>query len=209
MEKIIDYFKKLMNLLNIHSDDNQKWLLWSMFVSGLLATYISPAITKAIITALPAEWLAFEALFSSVVGLLLGVIWKGKFRHSIIQYFIIFCICECLAGFGVAMYLCFINYNVWVFAIATLLYSNFITMLVGKCIMAFKAKLWVEKDREIYDNNLSIVGGITCIFGFLCALMFMPSLEVALFIWGVGCIVDDIGWIIVYQKNKKALKSIE
>lgn len=210
MEELLKkYFSKILNILNIHADSNQKWLLWSMFFSGLLATYISPAITKAIITELPAEWIAFESLFSSIVGLLIGIIWQGKFRHNIIQYFIIFCICECLAGFCVAMYLCFVHYNVWIFAIATLIYGNFITMLVGKCIMAFKAKLWIEKEREIYDNNFSIVGGITCIFGFFMALIFMPSLKVALFIWGLGCILDDIGWIIVYIKNQKILKNIE
>lgn len=209
MGQLRNLFYKVLNLLNIHADSNQKWLLLSMFISGLLATYISPAITKAIITELPAEWIAFEALFSSITGLFLGIIWQGKFRHNIIQYFIIFCICECLAGFICAMYLCFIHYNVWIFAIATLIYSNLITSLVGKCIMAFKAKLWPEKEREIYDNNLSIVGGITCIIGFTFALFIMPSLKVSLFIWGLCCIVDDIGWIIVYLKNKETLKGIE
>ena len=206
---MIKLVKRLLTILNIHADDNQKWLLLSMFVSGLLITYISPVITKSIITALPAEWIAFEALFSSVVGLIIGIIWKGKFRHNIIQYFVIFCISECLAGFCVAMYLTFVHYNVWIFAISSLIYSNFITTLVGKCIMAFKAKLWVEKEREIYDNNLSIVSGITCIIGFGFALLLMPPLKVGLFIWGICCIIDDIGWIIVYLKNKEALKSIE
>ena len=202
-------FKRLLGLLNIHADRNQKWLLVSMFFSGLLATYISPVITKAIITELPAEWIAFQALFSSVVGLVLGIIWKGKFRHNIIRCFLIFCITECLAGFFVAMYLCFIQYNVWVFAISSLFYSNFITSLVGKCVMAFKAKLWPDKEREIYDNNLSIVAGITCIIGFLSALLFMPTLNIALFIWGLCCIIDDIGWVIVFIKNKNKLRNIK
>lgn len=180
-----------------------------MFISGLLATYISPTITKAIITELPAEWIAFESLFSSIVGLLIGIIWQGKMRHAAIKYFIVFCVGECIAGFLCAMYLCFVHYNVWVFAICTLIYVNFITILVSKCIMAFKAKLWIEKDREIYDNNLSIVNGITCLIGFGSALLFMPSLKVALFIWGIGCIVDDIGWIIVYFKNRNSLKRID
>jgi len=202
-------FKKLLNLLNIHPDDNQKWLLLSMLFSGLLATYVSPQISKSVITSLPAEWLAFEALFTSIVGLVIGMIWKGKFRNRIIKYFIIFCIGECAAGFLMSMYLCFINYNVWVLAITQLIYVNFICTLVGKCIMAFKAKLWVDKEREIYDNNLSIVSGITCMIGFAFALLVMPSLKVALFIWGSCCIIDDLGWIIVYKKNQEVLKNIE
>ena len=75
--------------------------------------------------------------------------------------------------------------------------------------MAFKAKLWPEKEREIYDNNFSIVSSITSISGFGIALIMMPSLNVALFIWGLCCIIDDLGWIIVYNKNKQILKSIK
>jgi len=200
---------KFFNFINLHPDDNQKWLLISLFVSGLLATYSSPPITKAVITGLPAEWIAFQAVFSSVCALVLGMIWKGAFRHNVIKYFTLFCISECTAGFLMSMYLVFIDYNVWVLAITELIYGNFICLLVGKCIMAFKAKLWLEKEREIYDNNQSIVSGITCISGFGIALIMMPSLNVALFIWGLCCIIDDFGWIIVYNKNKQILKTIE
>jgi len=201
----MNIISKILTLLNIHADNNQKWLLISMFFSGLLTTYVSPQISKSVITQLPAEWIAFEALFSSIVGLIIGITWKGKFRHNIIQYFIIFCICECLAGFVMAMYLVFINYNVWVLAITQLIYCNFICTLVSKCIMAFKAKLWVEKEREIYDNNAQIVTGIVCIFGYLLAIIALPSLKLALFLWSICCIIDDIGWIIVYKINKKKL----
>ena len=41
--------KKILTILNIHADDNQKWLLWSMFFSGLLATYVLPQISKTVI----------------------------------------------------------------------------------------------------------------------------------------------------------------
>lgn len=74
--------------------------------------------------------------------------------------------------------------------------------------MAFKAKLWVEKEREIYDNNLSIISSIVCIIGFTVALIAMPSLKLALALWGICCILDDIGWIYVYNKNAKKLKEI-
>jgi hypothetical protein len=58
---------------------------------------------------------------------------------------------------------------------------------------------------EIYDNNNSIVGGIYCVIGFLFSLLFMPSLKVALFVWAMVCALDNIGWIVVYQKNKGLL----
>lgn len=204
-----DLFKKLLNLMNIHPDENQKWLLISMFFAGLIATYVSPTITKAIISELPAEWIAFQALFASVAALVIGMIWKGKPRKVAIKHFLTLAITESIIGCLLGMYLCFIEYNVWIFAICSLVYSSFITTFIAKCVMAFKSKMWIEKEREIYDNNLSIVSGIVCIIGFGLALLFLPSLKVSLFLWGSGCILDDIGWIYVYWKNKDVLRNIE
>jgi len=208
LNNIKNIFSKVLNIFNIHPDKNQRWLLLSMFFSGLLGTYISPAISKAIITELPAEWIAFESLVSSIAGLLIGMIWKGKVRLIAIKWFLYLTIAESLCGCLLGFYLCFIQYNVWVFAVCSLFYSTFICTFVAKCVMAFKAKLWVEHEREIYDNNLSIVSGIVCIIGFSVALLAMPSLKVSLFLWGLCCILDDIGWIIVYVKNMKTLKNI-
>lgn len=151
------------------------------------------------------EWIAFESLFMSISLFIIGIIWKGNTRKSALNYFIIFCLIETIAGFVLALYLLFIEFNVWVYAIFSMIYTSFITVFVGKCVMAFKTKLWNEEKREIYDNNSSIIGSITCISGFLFALLFMPSLEVALVLWAIACIVDDIGWMIVYKKNKELL----
>ena len=196
---------KILNLLNLKIDNNQKYILLSLFISGLLITYVSPMFTKVIITALPAEWIAFESLFASISTLLIGILWKGKTRETAMKHFIIFCLIETIASFTLALYLLLIEFNVWVYAIFSLFYISFITVFVGKCIMVFKTKLWNEEKREIYDNNTSIISGITCISGFLLALLFMPSLKLSLILWAIACIVDDIGWMIVYIKNKEIL----
>ena len=196
---------KILNLLNLKIDNNQKYILLSLFISGLLITYVSPMFTKVIITALPAEWIAFESLFASISTLLIGILWKGKTRETAMKHFIIFCLIETIASFTLALYLLLVEFNVWVYAIFSLFYISFITVFVGKCIMAFKTKLWNEEKREIYDNNTSIISGITCISGFLLALLFMPSLKLSLILWAIACIVDDIGWMIVYIKNKEML----
>lgn len=200
--------EKFLNLLNIHPDKNQKWLLISMFVSGLLITYVNPTLTKAIISELPAQWLAIEALVSSIAALIIGMIWKGKIREKAIKWFFFLTISESLIGCMLAWYLAFIEYNVWIFAIVSLIYTTFITMFVEKCIMAFKTKLWNEKAREVYDNNSSIVYSIVCITGFTFALLMLPSLKLSLFLWGCCAILDDIGWIIVYYKNQNILKEV-
>jgi hypothetical protein len=73
--------------------------------------------------------------------------------------------------------------------------------------MAFEAKLWIDKDREAYDNNTSIVSGIVCLVGYLFALVALPPLKLSLFLWSICCILDDIGWLIVYKKNQLILKN--
>lgn len=201
--------KKILNLLNVHPDKNQRWILLSLFLSGLLITYVHPAIVKEVYTNLPAEWIAFESLSSSVAGLVVGMLWKGSLRKGVTKNFLIFAVSESVLGCLLGLFLAFIHYNVWIFAVASLVYSAFITTFVGKCIMAFKAKLWIEREREIYDNNQSVILGFVCVIGFSLALFFMPSLKLALVIWGLCCIIDDAGWIFVYLKNREALQSID
>ena len=201
--------KKLLGYINIHPDKNQSWLLMSLVVSGLLITYAHPTLVKEIISNLPAQWIAFESLAASIAGLLIGMIWQKNVRKKAIRYFFYLAFAESLRGCLLGFYLCFINWNVWIFTTASLIYTTIISTFVGKCIMAFKAKLWVEKEREIYDNNVSIVSGIVCIIGYISALIALPSLKVSLFLWSVCCIFDDIGWLIVYTKNKEVLKNIE
>ena len=195
-------FHKVLNLINIHPDSNQKWLLISLVISGLLITYAHPTLLKAIISGLPAQWIAFQSLAASIAALLMGMIWKGKIREKAIKWFFYLALIESICGFLLGLYLCFIEFNVWVFAIASLIYTTVISTFVGKCIMAFKAKLCIEKEREIYDNNADIVSGIVCVIGYLFALVALPSLKVSLFLWAICCIFDDIGWLIVYSKNK-------
>lgn len=200
-------FKRILDFFNIHPDKNQRWTLSTVFVVGLLYTYVQPAITKAWVSELPAEWIAFQSLAYSICGLLIGMIWKGWVRRKAIQWFTILCIIESAAGFFVGMWLSFVEYNVWVLAIACLLYGTLISEFVGKCLMTFRPKLWNE--REVYDNNNDVACGIYCIVGYACSLMFMPSLQVAMFVWGLTCALDNIGWLVVYHKNRDKFREIE
>ena len=137
-------FKRLLDLLNIHPDENQRWTLSTLFIVGLLDAYVGPAISKAWVTELPAEWLAFQSLVYSVVGLFIGMIWKGRVRRKAIQWFTVLCVIESAAGFCIGMWLCFVEYNVWVLAIACLLYGTLVSEFIGKCLMTFRPKLWNE-----------------------------------------------------------------
>ena len=74
--------EKILHLLNIRPDKNQRWILMSFFLSGLLITYVNPTITKAIVSELPAEWLAVQSLVGSISGLLLGIAWHCLERKN-------------------------------------------------------------------------------------------------------------------------------
>lgn len=200
---------KILKLFNLKLDKNQVYIVLSLLVSGFLLTYISPTIVKDIYSKLPAEWIAFEALFGSIAGLLISMLWRNKIRQQAIKKFLYLVAIETICGVLLCLYLVLVEYNVWILAIASLIYTSFVTIFVGKCIMAFKSKLWNNDERENYDNNIQIIGGIVSILGYAMALFFLPSLKTSLILWGVAYLVDDLGWAIVFYKNKNDLNVIE
>lgn len=201
--------KFLCKKLNLHADRNQALILVWVFVFGLINTYIGPTITKELVSNLPAEYIAFQALASSICGFIIGVLWQGGIREKAIKWFIPLALTESIVAFSLGVYLLFVDYNVWIFAIASLLYSCLVTIFISKCIMSFRSKLWEgHNEREAYDNNNSIVGGITCIVGFGLALLFLPSLKVALGLWSISCLFDNLAWCYVYYRNKTSLMEI-
>ena len=200
---------KILNILNLKLDRNQVYIFLSMFVCGLLSTYIFPVIIKDIYSKLPSSWIAFESLVGSVSGLLISVAWKNNIRHGAIKRFMGLVIAETICGVVLCAYLLFIDYNIWVLAVSQLVYTTFVTSFVGKCIMVFKSKLWNNESREHYDNNASIIAGLTCILGYSLAMFFEPSIKFALALWGIAYLVDDIGWAIVFWKNRERLTDIK
>ena len=196
----------LAKFLNLKVQKNQGWLLMSSSVSGLIYTYTHPVIVKATISNLPEQYISLEALWFCLSGLILGAIWKGCVREKAIKYFTYIATIESLAAFSLGCYMAFVNWNVWVFAISSALYLSIVSQFIGKCVMAFKASLWIDKEREDFDNTSSIMSNTIAMIGFAIATVVMPRLEVAVFLWGCGCIFDDIGWIIVYSKCKDKIK---
>ena len=105
-----------------------------------------------------------------------------------------------------SQWLAFVSWNVWIYAVFSLLYVSLVSLTVSRCIMVFKTKIWNEKSRELYDNTVSIIRDLALIAGGLMAMMLCPSLKLALVLWGLACIVDDIGWILTWFKLKDRLK---
>lgn len=154
---------------------------------------------------LPAQYLSIESLSFCLSTLLIGMIWKGKPREVVIRNFTIFATLETIASVVLGIWLLFVSYNVWVMAIASIVYINCISIFINKCVMMFKSKLFVEKDREDFDNSSASISSIASIIGLTCSALFMPSLPVGIAFWSLACIFDDIGWICVYLKNKDTI----
>lgn len=192
----------LFRFLNIKVQPNQGLLLASSSVSGLAFAYSNPMIVKEIVSNLPPQWLSIEAIWMSASTLMIGMLWKGRIRETAIRNFAAFAAAESAFAFSLSAFLVFVHYDVWIFAVATLLYSSVITNFVCKCIMMFKTKLWTERSREEYDNTDSVVRSVIMILGFGVAAVCMPSVKTAIFVWGCACVFDDIGWILVYGKMK-------
>ena len=174
--------KRILNLLNLKLDSNQKYIVVSLILCGLLCAYISPVIIKDIYTKLPSEWIAFESLVGSISGFFISIFWRDTIRKQAIKKFLLLVLSETICGILVCGYLLLIDYNIWVLAIAQLIYTTFITSFVCKCIMVFKSKLWNNKDREIYDNNVEIVACLTSILGYLIAIIAEPNIYFAIFL---------------------------
>ena len=177
----------------------------SCFVSLLLNAYFGPVLFKTAVSALPAQWLSFETVWCCFASLLVGVMWKGRFRANAIRWFAILAIAESAAGFCLGLWLAFVRWNVWVYAIFALLYVSVVSLTVGRCVMAFKSRLWNEKAREMYDNTDQIVRNVALLAGGLAAIIACPSLNTALALFAATCVIDDIGWITVYLKCRDRL----
>ena len=98
-------------------------------------------------------------------------------------------------------------FNVWVYAIGSLIYASAISVLLSRVIIAFKAALFKEKEREDFDNDSQLYSSISSLIGFGLALICPPSLKISLILWGIACF-DNLGWMIVYTRNKEKLNGI-
>ena len=200
-----EIWSKLLRLLNINLQPHQALPAASYFCSLLMHAYFGPILMKTAVTELPAQWLSFETVWCCAASLVIGVMWKGSFRSFAINWFAKLAIVESLCGFCLGIWLAFVSWNVWVYAIFSLFYISIVSMTIGRCIMVFRTKLWNEKSRELHDNTQSVIGDLALCIGGVAAIVACPSIKVALTLFAICCIVDDIGWILTYLILKSKL----
>ena len=180
LNKMIQIAQFIESRLNIKLNRNSNALFLSMALSVMLYSYSNPCIVKEIVSSLPAQYLSVESLSFFISTLLVGMIWKGKPRDVIIRNFTILAMLETIASALLGIWLLFISYNVWVMAIASIVYVNCISIFINKCVIAFKSKLFIDKDREDFDNSSATISSVASIIGLASSAFFMPSLNVAI-----------------------------
>lgn len=196
----------MKKIIKFGVDSNQSILLVTSIICTILGASVGPALQKEIISALPAKFLAIQGLVAIGANIIVSHLWQLEdARKRVILSYRILTLTESVAGFCLAMYLAFIDWNVYVFAIASLIYTSLISMLVGKATSAFSNALWKGRKREDYKNEKDLWHGYAGILGLLIAATFTAPLRWSLVIWGITCILDDLGWIIIYLKNKNFL----
>ena len=205
-----EYMKKIFQWLNLRPDENQKWTLGFRFFSGLLLKCVGPALLCELVKNVPSWWVALTNLLPAICGFIIATAWRGKFRRFVVKNFVTFCVIESVAGFTTAFILVFIHYNIWIYAIVSLIYVSTITELSEKGFSVIRSKLWCNKGREIFDNNTKTNESFIKIVGYSIALFLVAlPIKVAISLWGIACLVDDIGWVIVYLKNKEIIREEE
>jgi uncharacterized protein YacL len=177
------------------------------FISDILICIGWPTIHKVCIELLPTRYLAFEQLAISFFLILFCSLWKkDTFREKSINIFYYLSLFELISGMVLA-FLMSIWFNVWVYAIGSLIYTSAISVLLSRIIIAFKAALFKEKDREDFDNDYQLTSSISSLIGCGLALIYPPSLTISLILWGIACL-NNLGWVIVYKRNKIKLNLI-
>ena len=186
---------------------NKNILIAFHFFPDILIGIGWASIHKICVEMLPTQWLSFEQLVLSAFLIFACSLWKNdKFRENSMKIFLYLSIFEMLSGL-ILSFTMVIWFNVWVFAIGSLIYTGAISILLGRIETAFKAKLFKERGREDFDNDMQLACSLSSLIGFGIASIISIPINSALILWGIACI-GNLGWIIVYLKNKKVLKMV-
>lgn len=194
--------------IHIKTDSNSKILFICIAITAMLNAMAYPAVTKFLVSSLPARWLAIEEIVITFSLIVLCRLWNNDtFRNKSIPKFVYIYFTEGLIGSALVFYSAFIDLNPWILAIGFLILTSIISVWLSRIIIAFKSILFKDREREDYDNNHELVYSIAAFVGSVVAIVINPPIRLALIIYGIA-ILGDVGWIIVYFRNKEKLVHI-
>lgn len=191
-----------------HLDKTSSILLLFAFIQSLMMALAYPAIRKVTGELLPSQYFAIEAFLQCLVGLFVCFLWNfKKFRLNSFKLFKILAWLEIIVCAVIGIY-CYFNFNIWVFAIGSLLVSCIITIYLARIINSFRVATFPDRQREFYDNNMNIITSISALIGLGIGIFFPIPLSTSILLWGFGCFAT-IGWLVIYKRNKQILSNID
>jgi len=186
---------------------NKNVLILFHFLPDVLLGIGWAEIHKTCVELLPAQWLSFEQLLISLFLIVACALWKNsKFRGNTIKIFQYLSFFEIVVGVILAI-LMILNFNVWVYAVSSLLLTGLISVFLNRAEVAFKSTLFVNRDREDFDNDMELACSSSSLIGFAIATVMPVSLNTALILWAISWF-GNFGWLIVYYRNRKSLEKI-
>lgn len=203
MKEVI--FKAVNGLLS-NIDRDQKAILAVASICGLLGAFVAPTINKFIMSNISERFIAFQGIAGITGALIAECSWKAsKFSARIKKSFVALILVENLLCVGLVSYLIFVDKNVELYAIGSVVTSTLIGEYTSLAIRSFKNHLWSGDDRDRYDNNQGIVGGIVAVSGLFLAAIVIPTVDQALWIWAAETGFSGLGWVIVYRRHRSEL----
>ena len=206
--EIFSKFKNIKNPVSVVIDMDQNSQILFLFdvIGTILMTISMPVISKMFMSEVSADELGQRMLVSTICGFILEQFWVKSVRNGLLKHYMCFCWLETALTTGLIVYMLIFGWNYHVYMWGSVLYGTFISRIVGKLTSAYSNQLWQGRDREDRQNSLSYLNKVAGIAaGILLALGVVPTLEQSLIMWGITSAIDDLGWMIVYSRNKEQL----
>lgn len=177
-------------------------LVLSSFISGLFYALAYPTIITKLISEVGSKIVSFNAICISIAGIFIPIMWN-KYSDTIykkygylfivetITYSII-CVCVILNIISIKSY----------YILDTILFC-----IVSKNIICGNNKLKVlrykDKERETFDNNISLVGDASSLVGFIISFILNIPINIAFICITIGICADNFAYFISWKKSIK------
>lgn len=201
-----NFMIKFIDWLDIKPTKDQRVLLISNGIICFITAFVSSAMmNNCAVVNFNEEFTSTMNLISCVCGIVIGKVWTGYVRDHLMRNYKVYVIVECIIFSAIYLFLalCHELWNPYAYMIIGLIYSVLIGRFIGRSQDVIKSAVWVDNDqRERFNINMNNVAPLASLVGFILIKVWYPGLTTSLILLSSVCIIDDIGWFIVYCKNK-------
>lgn len=178
--------------------------IWAYLIAGICGALAYPLTTKLIYSSVETETLASRLVLSSVIGIILSVLWLN-FQKRLYSWFIHFTLLECAAYSSLVAYvILYEDYDSY------LILSTIIAGTIGHIVNGADNKLHqkitdIEQYRTDYCFFIEIVSSLGVLVGSAAAVMLditMPLAFLSLLISLIGFEITDI-YVYVKVRTRK------